>query len=194
MKWSETITFAQPLREVALSADGGDENVEDLLRAREEAGYQRGKREVETLLNAQLAAERAQMAETQRGVLEALRGVIPQVVQESETALIALALESARRIVAGMPIDANMVEAVVREALRQAEDSAEILVQLHSEDLTLLRQTNSEILGGLPDKGPLRFMASSEVTRGGCLVQTRFGMIDARREVKLEQLSQSVSR
>ena len=194
MKWSETITFAQPLREVALSADAGDENVEDLLRAREEAGYQRGKREVETLLNAQLATERAQMAETQRGVLEALRGVIPQVVQESETALIALALESARRIVAGMPIDANMVEAVVREALRQAEDSAEILVQLHSEDLTLLRQTNSEILGGLPDKGPLRFMASSEVTRGGCLVQTRFGMIDARREVKLEQLSQSVSR
>ena len=194
MKWSETITFAQPLREVALSAVGRGETVEDLLRAREEAGYQRGKREAETLLNAQLATERAQTDALKRGVLESLRGAIPQVVHESETALIALALEAARRIVAGVPIDPNMVEAVVREALRQAEDSAEILVQLHSEDLALLRQNNSEILTGLPDKGPVRFTASSEVTRGGCLVQTRFGVIDARREVKLEQLSETLSR
>lgn len=40
---------------------------------------------------------------------------------------------------------------------------------------------------------PLRFAGSSEVTRGGCLVQTRFGVIDARRETKVEQIRQALN-
>jgi len=35
-------------------------------------------------------------------------------------------------------------------------------------------------------------VASSEVSRGGCLIQTRFGLVDARRETKLEQLQQTL--
>jgi flagellar biosynthesis/type III secretory pathway protein FliH len=57
----------------------------------------------------------------------------------------------------------------------------------------LLRLHHSPVLTGLPESGPLRFAGSSEVTRGGCLVQTRFGVIDARRETKLEQLRQTLS-
>ena len=193
MKWSETILFAQPLREVSRLAGAPSEDWEALLRVREAAAYQRGCRDGEAALNEQLVQQRAEVAELQRGILESLSGAFPQVVKESETALIGLALEAASRIVAGLPIDVKLVEAVVLEALRQVEDSAEILVQVHAEDLGLLRKHDSQILNGLPDKGPLRFISSSEVTRGGCLVQTRFGLIDARREVKLEQLVQTVS-
>ncbi len=193
MKWSETILFAQPLREVSRLAGAPSEDWEALLRIREAAAYQRGCRDGESALNEQLVQQRAEVAELQRGILESLSRAFPQVVKESETALIGLALEAASRIVAGLPIDVKLVESVVLEALREVEDSAEILVQVHAEDLGLLRKHDSQILGGLPDKGPLRFISSSEVTRGGCLVQTRFGLIDARREVKLEQLAQTVS-
>jgi flagellar assembly protein FliH len=92
-----------------------------------------------------------------------------------------------------MPIDAAVVEATVREALRQAEDTAEIVIQLHPEDLALLRQHQSPLLDGLPEAGPLRFVHSTEVSRGGCIIQTRFGLIDARRETKIEQLRQSLA-
>jgi flagellar assembly protein FliH len=193
MKWSETILFNQPLREVCLLSGAPTENWDTLLHAREEAGYQRGHRDGENALSEQLVQQRAEVAELQRGILESLNRAVPQVVKESETALIGLALEAARRIIAGLPIDAQLVEAVVGEALQQAEDSAEILIQLHAEDLALLRKHDSKILSGLPDKGPLRFIVSSEIPRGGCMVQTRFGLIDARREVKLEQLAQSIS-
>jgi len=115
------------------------------------------------------------------------------VVQETEGAVIKLALEAAQKIVAGLPLNVEMVEAVVREALGRIEDTAEILVQLHPEDLLLLRKNNASVLEGRPDTGPIRFAGCSEVTRGGCIVQTRFGRIDARREVKLEQLAQTLS-
>lgn len=193
MRWSETIRFSQAPREVCLLAQAPAQNWDEFLRAREEASYQRGRREGESALSQQLIQQRAEVAELQRGILESLSQAVARVIQETETGVIALALEAARRIVAGLPISAELVESVVREALRQAEDSAEVTVQLHPEDLALLRQQDARILSGLPDTGPVRFVTSAEVTRGGCIVQTRFGLIDARREVKLEQLSQSLN-
>lgn len=193
MKWSETIRFNQPLRQVRLLSGAPGEDWEQLLRAREEAAYQRGRRDGENALSEQLIQQRSEIAELQRGILNSLSQAVPQVVKESEMALITLAFEAAKRVVADLPIDAPMVEAIVREALRPAEDSAEILIQLHCDDLALLRKHGSTVLDGVADKGPLRFVASSEITRGGCLVQTRFGLIDARREVKLEQLARTIS-
>jgi flagellar assembly protein FliH len=193
MNWSETILLKEPLREVHRLADAPAKNWDELLRAREEAGYQRGRRDGENALSEQLVQQRTEIAELQRGILESLNQALNQVIKDSENALVCLALEVAKRVVAGLPISTELVEGVVREALRQAEDNAEITVRLHCEDLALLRKNDSKILAGLPEAGPLRFVTSSEVTRGGCIVQTRFGLIDARREVKLEQLSQSVS-
>lgn len=193
MKWSETVRFNQPLQQVALLTQAPAQDWEELLRAREEAGYERGRREAESALQQQLTQQREEMAQLQHGILESLRGALAQVVKETETGVIALALEAARRVVADMPISAELVEAVVREALRQAEDHADVTIQLHPHDLELLRKNDSTILRGLPDTGPLRFVTSAEITRGGCTVQTRFGLIDARREVKLEQLAETLN-
>ena len=85
-----------------------------------------------------------------------------------------------------------MVEAVVREALSQVEDTAEITIHLHPDDLALLRKhAVPPSPGRCPKPALCGSCDSSEVTRGGCMVHTRFGLLDARRETKLEQLRQS---
>ena len=194
MKWSETISFSHPLKEVHRLEEVPAQRWDDLLRTYEETGYQRGRCDGENALSEQLVQQRAEIAGLQHGILESLARAVPELIKESENAVVRLALEAAQKVVAGLPISAELVEGVVREALRQVQDTAEIIVQLHAEDLALLRKHDSRILNGLPDSGPLRFVTSLEVTRGGCIVQTRFGLIDARREIKLEQLSQSVAR
>jgi flagellar assembly protein FliH len=188
MKWSESIPFNRPLHDVRVLAHPPSQDWSEHLREREQAAYERGRREGEDSLREQLIGQRNEIGSVLNSVLESLRNALPQLVQETESALIQLALESAQKIVAGLPINAKMVDAVVREALRQVEDTAEVTIQLHPDDLALLRKQKAKILSGAPDSGPLRFVASAEVTRGGCLVQTRFGIVDARRETKLEQL------
>jgi len=81
----------------------------------------------------------------------------------------------------------------VREALQQVKDTSEVVVHLNPQDLELLRQSNSPVLEGAPEVASLKFVPSSDVTRGGCLIQTRFGIVDARREVKIEQLAKSLA-
>jgi len=193
MKWHDTITFEQPLHDVRLLAGAPTQDWQQFLQEREQAAFENGRRAGETALNAQLLQQRNQTIEIQRGILTSLQNALPKVAHEAESALIDLALEAAKKIVAGMPIDVAMVEHTVQEALRQAEDTAEIVIQLHPDDLALLREHQSPILNGSPETGPLRFAQSAEISRGGCLIQTRFGLIDARRETKIEQLRQSLN-
>jgi len=193
MKWHEPILLRHPLRAVRLLTQAPAQDWQEHLHAREQSAYERGRCDGENALSAQLLQQRNEMVELQNGVVASLRQSVPQVIKETESALITLALEVAQKIIAGLPVSSEMVEAVVREAVRQIEDAAEITIQLHPEDLALLRKHNSPILNGVPEAGPLRFSSSAEVTRGGCLVQTRFGLIDARRETKLEQLRQTLA-
>jgi flagellar assembly protein FliH len=193
MKWSESIPLHQTLRDVRLLTQAPMQDWNEHLREREQAAYERGRREGENSLGQQLIAQRNEIGGVLNGVLESLRNALPQIVQESENALIELALESARKIVADMPVNTKMVEAVVREALKQVEDTAEVTVQLHPEDLALLQKQKSKFLADGKDSAPLRLVGSPDVSRGGCLVQTRFGIIDARRETKFNQVREAMA-
>jgi flagellar assembly protein FliH len=195
MKWPKTISFTQVPRDIRLSWSGREVERppgEELAQAREQATYERGLADGEKRLSEQLLRQRAEVLELQNGVLASLRGAVPQVIRQTEAALIELALEIAQKLVDDLPISAAMVEAAVRSALAQAEECAEILVQLHADDLALLQQANSPVLLPGPGREPIRFQVSSEVSRGGCLVQTRFGVIDSQRETKLDLIRQSL--
>jgi flagellar biosynthesis/type III secretory pathway protein FliH len=63
---------------------------------------------------------------------------------------------------------------------------------LNPADLELLRQVNSPLLLPHHDAAGMRFQAGADIDRGGCRVQTRFGVLDARREVKIELTKKAV--
>jgi flagellar assembly protein FliH len=193
MKSPEPILFTALVQDVRLVKPAPPQPTVDLALEREKAAYERGRQEGENALREQLISQRNEMATLLNGVIESLRNTIPQLVHETESALIQLALESSQKIVAGMPVNPKMVEAVVREALQQVEDTADVTIQLHADDLALLQKHKSDVLKSAPNSKPLQIAASAEVTRGGCLVRTRFGIIDARRETKLDQLREAIA-
>lgn len=163
----------------------------ELERLRTE--YERGRQDGEKALSEQLVLQRAELHSIQHGVLESLRQAVPRVIQECEASLVALVLEVAQKLVAGLPISASMVEANVREALAHIEQTAGYDIQLHPEDLELLQKAHSALLPGEGKLDKMTIRGSPEVTRGGCLIQTRFGTIDARRETKLAAIKQSLA-
>jgi flagellar assembly protein FliH len=196
MKWCKTFAPGRPLRnarviwparpQTGLTPATGDPS-------REQAAFERGLAEGEKRLGEQLLRQRTELLQLQNGVLASLRERLPQVVRQSESALIQLAIEVARKLVGDLPVSAGMIEAAVRSALAQVEESAEFHVYLHADDLALLQKCNSPVLLPGPGNEAVRFQPSPEVTPGGCLVQTRFGVIDARRETKLELIRQSLA-
>ena len=192
--WSETLTLPKPLRHARLIA-GGEEARAQARAAEEElrASYERGRREAEQAMSQQLFQQRAEMHELMRGVVASLRQAVPQILRDTENTMIALSLSVAQKLVAGMPICAATIEGVVRDALAQVEGTAQFTVRLHPADLELLQKCDSPLLASGDDAKEFRFLSSPEVTRGGCLVQTHFGTVDARRETKFDLLQRTLT-
>jgi vacuolar-type H+-ATPase subunit E/Vma4 len=185
---TESIAFAQPLRDVALARFGNRRVIheQDL-----EAAFQRGRIEGERSLSEQLLRQRAAVVDLHNGVLASLRDAVPQVIRDTENVLVEIAFEVARKIAAGAPIDAAQLQASVQEAVAQASDTAELTVQVNPADLALLQALKSPMLNP-QDNRNIQLVAANHITRGGCVVQTRFGIIDARRETRAEMLRNSL--
>ncbi len=200
--WLETIRLAQPLRDVQLLGGTGFQPVslsdsthgQDVRATTEQLreSYERGRADGEKALSEQLLLQRAQMHELSQGFLTSLNQAVPQVVRATENMLISLALSVAQKLVADLPVSSEMVEAAVRDALSQVEGTAQFTIRLNPADLELLQKAESPLFHANDGNTEYHFVASAEVTRGGCLVQTRFGTVDARRETKLELLKRSL--
>jgi len=191
------VTLPSAVRDVRV-AEGEAPSPEEAARLaqREQAAYERGRQEGraegERVLGQQLLEQRAEMAALQQGVLQALREAVPQVIRDCEQALTTLALELARKIVADTPISPELVERVVREALEQARESAECHIYLHPEDLALLEKHDASFRTRAEQEQRLIFHPAPEIQRGGCVVKTDFGVIDAQRDTKIARLKQTL--
>lgn len=187
--WAETIKFSAPLRDVHLITAGERERrMEEQLRE----SYQRGLRDGERRLGEQLVQQRSELLELQNGLFNSLRQTFPKVATECQDSLIDLAIEVAEKLVAGIPIDRQMVESAIQEAISHVDQSTNFLVLLNPSDLELLEKFGSPLMEqGKPGEG-IELKSSPEVTPGGCIVQTRFGVVDARRETKLELLKKTL--
>ena len=196
MQWRKSLAIGHPLSEVSLiphAVTQTREANEARNRISEQAAYERGLADGEKRLSEQLLRQRAEVLELQNGILASLRQAVPQVVRQSEAGVVGLAIEVARKLISDLPVSAEMVEAAVRSALAQAEESTEFQIFLHADDLALLQRSNSPVLLPGPGNEAMHFHASADVTRGGCLVETRFGVIDTCRETKLKLIRQSLN-
>ena len=205
--WSKSIQFAHPLRgvspvrpgqaaapAVAPQAQPSQPQPEPVdWEEKIKAAFEAGRIEGEKALGEQLLRQRAEVRTALDGVVKSLHATADQVIADTEKHLVALVLEIARKLVADMPISGQMIEAVVRDALLEVEGTADFHVRLHPADLALLESMQSPLLEPADEAKTVRFHAAPEVTRGGCLIQTRFGVVDARRETKMELLKRSLT-
>ena len=184
----ETIKFSEPLRDVRL--------VDARERERRFAGqldeaYERGMLDGERKLSEQLVNQRSEILDLKNGVLNSLTQTLPNVINECQDSLVALALQVAEKLVAGLPISVEMVEASIREALAQMEEATSYTVQINPADLQLLDQYASPLRQSAQADG-IELQASPEISRGGCVVESRFGVVDAQRATKMALLQKSM--
>jgi len=171
------------------------------LKLSEQAAYERGKKDAEATLQGQLEVMKTEYATEQqqkladffKNIQDDLGGQVPRMLQSLEKHVINLAADIAMKIVAGTPVDKSMVETVVKDALAKAEKDTDVVVLLNEADLELLSQADSELLQRTHGSSEVVFKASPEVSRGGCLLETRYGTVDARIETKADVLKKAVT-
>jgi len=151
----------------------------DALRA---LAVEEGRAEGVRLGRADAAAELAPAAAALEHALGEVRAVRDATVDGAEARAAQLALAIAEKVVAGaLEIAPERVVDVARGALRGLLDGDRIIVCVHPDDVELVRAAG---LGSA--EAHVEIHAERRVARGGALVRTSVGEIDARIERKLE--------
>jgi flagellar assembly protein FliH len=118
--------------------------------------------------------------------IDELAGLRRQILQHSEQQLVQLALALARRIVRReLVADEELLGALARVALERLGEARPATIRLNPEDFA--RST----VGRLEQWAAAHVSVVSDpsVNRGGCLVESPFGFIDASIEAQLQELA-----
>jgi flagellar assembly protein FliH len=129
-----------------------------------------------------VAAELAPAAAALEQAVEQARALQAQIAESAEARAAQLALTIAEKVVAGaLEVAPERVVDVVRGALRGLLDGERIVVCVHPDDVELVRAAGL----GSPETH-IEVHGERRVARGGALVRTSVGEVDAQIEHKLD--------
>lgn len=191
MAYAKLIAFDRRLSGVSVSGQTGRFYTESELSAREEAAYQRGVDAARALADQQMVEFRADIEQLGDGVFKKLSGLGPAMLMQVREALPGLALDLARRLLAGFEPTAEMVSRICEEALSEIfpeRDNLELSVS--PRDAALLEKLKPDWVRRYPG---IRIRADASLAPGDCQVRSRFGLTDARLETKLSALQHSLN-
>jgi flagellar biosynthesis/type III secretory pathway protein FliH len=116
-----------------------------------------------------------------------------RLLRASREQLVELAFDIAGRVLASIAEgDRRLVVETAARALELARRRAEIRLRAHPEDLEALRAAESRLLEQLQRAPRIAFEGDAGVGRGGVVVETEGGIIDARLATQLEGLRRAL--
>jgi flagellar assembly protein FliH len=120
--------------------------------------------------------------------IEELGGLRQTLIQETERELVQLALTLARRVVhREVTLDPELAAALAHVALERLGTTTPATIRLNPEDYTIVAQD-----GARWGTATVTVVPDPSISRGGCLVESAFGSVDATIERQFDELSRAL--
>jgi len=146
-----------------------------------EQGYQEGRAEVQRLID---NLQRIITAAIERRNL---------IIEESETQVINLVLLIAKKVI--KVISENQKNVVINnvvQALRKLKSRGEVVIRVNLADLELASAHIGDFMKMVENVKSITVLEDSSVDRGGCVLETDFGQIDARISSQLSEIEERI--
>jgi flagellar assembly protein FliH len=141
-------------------------------------GYQEGREEA--------IKENAQLLMETTNALNKLHAAFPVAVKQNEDKLIKLALEISREIIQDeLAMKPEIVLKSVERAIGKVSDLEKVIIKVNPLDLDLVLPKQEFFRKLLPDVQDFIITGHYSIERGGCLIETNSGSIDAQVNTQL---------
>ncbi|MBN2145003.1 MAG: hypothetical protein JW774_10300 [Candidatus Aureabacteria bacterium] len=143
-------------------------------------GWQQRSNEVLTLISSLQSA------------LQQIKGVQYELIRQLEPQVVELAISAAKKIIERELTSGTAdLSAVIKQALKNIPASVGIKIKVHPDDSVQLDEFKEEWNKNQPND-QVEIVKESAITKGGCYIETRLGMIDASLETRWEELQKSI--
>jgi flagellar assembly protein FliH len=116
-----------------------------------------------------------------------------QIIEESESQLINLVLQISQKVIKVLSENQkNVVINNVIQALRKLKGRGEVVIRVNLADLELTTQHTQDFLKSVENVKSIAVLEDSTVDKGGCVIETDFGEIDARISSQLQEIEERI--
>ncbi len=146
-----------------------------------EAGYEEGKGEVERLVT------------HLHGIISSAIEKRNEIIDESETQVINLVLLIAQKVI--KVISENQKNVVINnaiQALRKLKSRGDVVIRVNLEDVDLTTDHVKDFMRMVENVRSITIMEDTRVDRGGCIIETDFGEIDARIKAQFNEIEEKI--
>lgn len=144
-------------------------------------GYQAGEAEVERLV------------ERMHKILEAVMQRREEILQDTESQIVELVILMARKVIKILSENQkNVIMANTLAALKKVKTRGEVTLRVNLEDVKLTSSHAEEFIQHVENVKGITVLEDSAVEKGGCIVETDFGAIDARISSQLTELENKI--
>jgi flagellar assembly protein FliH len=146
-----------------------------------ESGFQEGHGEVERLV------------ETLHRIISTAIEKRNEIIEESETQVVNLVLLIAKKVI--KVISENQKNVVINnvvQALRKLKSRGDVVIRVNLADLELASGHIKDFMKMVENVKSVTVLEDSSVDRGGCIIETDFGQIDARVSSQLHEIEEKI--
>ncbi len=144
-------------------------------------GYDSGYAEVERLIN------------RMHKILESVMARREEILQDTESQIVELVILMARKVVKILSENQkNVIMANTLAALKKVKTRGSVTLRVNIEDVKLTSAHAQEFIQHVENVKGITVQEDSSVEKGGCIVETDFGAIDARISSQLTELENKI--
>ncbi|HDI52178.1 MAG TPA: hypothetical protein ENF45_06070 [Bacteroidetes bacterium] len=113
--------------------------------------------------------------------------------KDHEITVVRLALDIPKRVIhREVHTGSDFIFYMVREALKRVTASSKIRIKLHPDDLKILEQGKEKLSKELRNFVQVEFLPQENLLRGGCIIESDMGIVDARLDVQLAAIEEAL--
>lgn len=160
-----------------------------LIESSKQIGYEEGHKEG----FAKGEAEVERLVDRMHKILEAVMLRREEILKETETQIVELVVLMSRKVIKILSENQkSVILANVLAALKKVKARGDVILRVNMEDVKLTTEHISEFVQRVENINGITIMEDSSVEKGGCIVETDFGAIDARISSQLTELENKI--
>ena len=179
--------------EIALGRSAGNESVSHIERGKKDA-YTKGYKEGVIKGTEDERRRFFQATESLASTLRELDTLKKEILEGNEDKILDIVFSISEKVISQeVSTRRDVVQSVIKSALQLAIDREGIRIRLNPEDYRYIMEINPGFIDSFDDVRNMTIVEDTAIRRGGVVIETSSGEVDARLEQQLNEIKKAVS-